>query len=74
MVVTVAVSDKDPLTRGGSFECRLVKATQGKPCATCNGCEAAGYIRVPADSGVRSPRTGYSAVADSSAVVAGQLA
>ena len=31
MVVTVAVSDKDPLKRGASFECRLVKETQGNP-------------------------------------------
>ena len=29
MVATVAVSDKDPLKRGASFECRLVKGNAG---------------------------------------------
>ena len=30
MVLTVAVSDKDPLKRGASFECWLVKGNAGR--------------------------------------------
>ena len=41
MVDTVAVSDKDPLITGASFECWCEKGNAGEPCARGNGCAAA---------------------------------
>ena len=75
MVVTVAVSDKDPLKRGASFECRLVsgRKRRGNPALRAMAAKPPDISEYLRSQGF-GPRELATLEAADSAAIAGQLA
>ena len=73
MVLTVAVSDKDPLKRGASFECWLVKGNAGNPALRAMAARPPDISEYLRTQGFGARELATLEVTDS-AVIAGQLA